>query len=50
MSNMIEVKNLCISYENFALNNVSFTLPAGAIMGLIGENGKRYKLKLIYTI
>lgn len=36
---ILEVKNLCKSYKGFDLNNVSFDIPEGAIMGLIGENG-----------
>lgn len=39
MTNAIEVRNLCKRYGDFALKDVSFTLPAGCIMGLIGENG-----------
>ena len=39
MTNCIEVKGLCKSYGDFALRDVSFTLPGGSIMGLIGENG-----------
>lgn len=39
MENAIEVKGLCKDYGSFQLDNVSFTLPCGSIMGLIGENG-----------
>ena len=39
MTNSIEIRGLCKSYGDFALRDVSFTLPGGAIMGLIGENG-----------
>lgn len=39
MTNSIEIRGLCKSYRDFALRDVSFTLPGGAIMGLIGENG-----------
>lgn len=35
----IEVENLTKKYENFELQNVSFKLPKGCIMGFIGENG-----------
>ena len=35
----IEVNNLRKNYKGFTLNNVSFELPSGCIMGLIGENG-----------
>lgn len=39
MSDAIQIKNLCKKYEDFHLENVSFSLPKGSIMGLIGENG-----------
>ena len=37
--NSIEVNGLSKRYGAFQLDNVSFTLPSGCIMGLIGENG-----------
>ena len=36
---ILQVNNLCKNYSQFALQNVSFSLPKGSIMGLIGENG-----------
>lgn len=47
--NALEVKNLNKSYKGFNLDNVSFSLPQGVIMGLIGENGagKSTTIKLI---
>lgn len=39
MQNVLEVKNLCKTYPKFKLNNVSFSVPEGAIMGFIGRNG-----------
>ena len=39
MTNCIEVRGLCKAFDGFALKDVSFTLPGGCIMGLIGENG-----------
>lgn len=41
MENILEVKDLCKAYSkgNFALKNLSFSLPYGSIMGLVGENG-----------
>lgn len=37
--NAIEVNNLCLSRKDFALDHITFALPEGAILGLIGENG-----------
>lgn len=39
MNNVLEVSHLTKDYGSFKLNDVSFTLPGGTIMGLIGENG-----------
>ena len=39
MTNAIEVKGLCKDYGDFQLKDVDLTLPGGAILGLIGENG-----------
>ena len=36
---ILTVNHLCKSYPQFSLSDVSFSLPKGAIMGLIGENG-----------
>ena len=50
MENAIEIKNLSKEYKDFSLKNISFDVPEGAIVGLIGENGarKNYNNK-IYT-
>lgn len=47
--NAIEINNLTKSYGDFTLENISFSLPMGSIMGLIGENGagKSTTIKLI---
>ncbi len=47
--NAIEVRNLSKNYKGFSLENISFTLPSGCIMGLVGENGagKSTTIKLI---
>lgn len=37
--NILEVKSLTKDYGDFVLDQLSFTLPRGVIMGLIGENG-----------
>ncbi|MEE0691964.1 MAG: ABC transporter ATP-binding protein [Lachnospiraceae bacterium] len=39
MSAAIEVRNLKKTYSGFGLQNVSFCVPQGSIVGLIGENG-----------
>ena len=39
MDNILEVKDLTKRYDGFCLDRVSFSLPSGSIMGLIGENG-----------
>lgn len=39
MENILEIKQLNKSYEDFALKDVSFSLPKGYIMGFVGENG-----------
>ncbi len=39
MRNAIEVKNVTKHYPGFTLDNISFTLPSGSILGLVGENG-----------
>ncbi|MCF7931425.1 MAG: ABC transporter ATP-binding protein [Acholeplasmataceae bacterium] len=37
--NILEVRNLRKEYPKFILNDVSFVIPKGYIMGFIGENG-----------
>ena len=39
MKNAIEVSHLTKDYGSFRLDDISFTLPGGSILGLIGENG-----------
>ena len=39
MKNALEVSHLTKDYGSFKLDDVSFTVPGGTIMGLIGENG-----------
>lgn len=50
--NNIEVRNLSKEYDGFLLDNVSFDVPAGAIVGLIGENGagKTTTIKALFNI
>ena len=37
--NAIEIKGLTKHYDGFTLDNVSFSVPKGSIMGFIGQNG-----------
>ncbi|MEG2337858.1 MAG: ABC transporter ATP-binding protein [Clostridium sp.] len=50
--NILELNNVSKSYGDFNLNNISFTLPEGYIMGFIGANGagKTTTLKLIMNL
>lgn len=50
--NAVEVKDLTKKFEGFTLDKISFTLPAGCIMGLVGENGagKSTTLKLLLNM
>ena len=50
--NALELKNVCKAFPGFALDNLTLTLPAGCILGLIGENGagKSTTIKLILDI
>lgn len=48
----IKVENLCKEYKDFQLDNISFSLPKGYIMGYVGQNGagKTTTLKAITHI
>ena len=35
----LRLKNICKHYKNFDVKNVSFEVPDGVVVGLIGENG-----------
>ena len=37
--NTLEVRNLCKVYPAFTLQDVSFSVPAGSVTGLVGRNG-----------
>ncbi len=39
MEKILIVENLCKEYPKFKLNNVSFSMDKGSIMGFIGRNG-----------
>lgn len=52
MSNILEIKNLKKEYKGFTLENISFNLEKGFIMGFIGPNGagKSTTIKLIMNL
>ena len=52
MYNALEIKGLSKEYKDFRLDNVSFEVPSGSIVGLIGENGsgKTPIIKLILNV
>lgn len=52
MKNTIDVKNVSKTYPGFQLDNISFTILEGMIVGLIGENGagKTTTLKAILNM
>ncbi len=52
MEAAIKVKDLNKKYEGFELKNISFEIPEGSIVGLIGENGagKTTTIKSILNI
>ena len=39
MTNALTISGLTKTYPDFTLDNVSFAVPSGSIVGLIGENG-----------
>ena len=51
-TNILEIKNLRKVYEEFILDDISFQLPQGNIMGIIGPNGagKTTTIKLIMNL
>jgi ABC-2 type transport system ATP-binding protein len=52
MNNILEVKGLRKNYDPFVLNDITFDLPSGYIMGFIGPNGagKTTTIKLIFDV
>ncbi len=47
--NAVEIKSLTKVYDEFKLDNISFNIPTGSVVGLVGENGagKSTTIKLI---
>lgn len=39
MENALSVRNLNKTFPDFALHNISFDVPKGSVVGIIGENG-----------
>lgn len=52
MENILELNSVTKYYKGFTLDNVSFTIPAGYIAGMIGPNGsgKTTIIKLIMNL
>ncbi|MBU3098047.1 MULTISPECIES: ABC transporter ATP-binding protein [Clostridium] len=52
MNNILEIKNLNKSYKDFTLDNLTFNVERGSIMGFIGPNGsgKSTTIKLIMNL
>lgn len=52
MENILEIRKLSKRYEGFSLSDIDISLPAGSIMGFIGENGagKTTTIKLILNL
>lgn len=52
MGHILDVQNLNKSFKDFTLDDVSFTLKKGYIMGFIGPNGsgKTTTIKLIMNL
>lgn len=52
MNNVLEIKNVTKDFGKFKIDNISFSLPKGYIMGFIGANGagKTSTIKLILNM
>ncbi|MCB2299831.1 ABC transporter ATP-binding protein [Clostridium tagluense] len=52
MNNILEINNLEKSYKDFTLDNLTFNLERGSVMGFIGPNGsgKSTTIKLIMNL
>lgn len=51
-NNALEIYDVTKTFRDFKLDNVTFNLPAGYIMGLVGKNGagKTTTIKLIFDL
>ena len=43
MDNNIELQNVSKKYKDFELKNISFNVPQGCIVGLIGETWSSWR-------
>lgn len=52
MENILEIKNLKKSYKDFTLDDLTFNVQRGSVMGFIGPNGagKSTTIKLIMNL
>lgn len=52
MNNVLEITKLRKDYKDFSLNDISFSFPAGHIMGFVGQNGagKTTTIRLILNM
>jgi ABC-2 type transport system ATP-binding protein len=52
MNNVLEVTGLSKTFTGFSINSISFNLPAGSIMGFVGQNGagKTTTIRLILNM
>lgn len=50
MDNILEIENLTKDYGDFVLDGLSFNIPRGVIMGLIGENGAGKSTTINYIL
>ncbi len=50
--NILELQHVCKSFPSFCLDDISFSVPPGCIVGLVGENGagKSTIIKLILNL
>ena len=52
MNNVLEIRNLTKVFKGFSIDPISFNLPAGSIMGFVGQNGagKTTTIRLILNM
>ncbi|MCI9011461.1 MAG: ATP-binding cassette domain-containing protein, partial [Oscillibacter sp.] len=50
--NAIELNHICKSFGEFAIRDLSLTVPSGTICGLVGENGagKSTTIRLLMNV